>query len=103
MQDYVKDDISMGWLHTCALDPSGVVTCWGESEHGTTGVFGQHGASTPPNVIADLDASQISAQRQFTCAIAKSGAVLCWGNNQFGTLAQPVNNGMTSPQLVAWP
>jgi alpha-tubulin suppressor-like RCC1 family protein len=95
--------VSVGWLHTCVLDKSNQVTCWGESEHGTTGVFGNPHDTSPPNVITGLEASKISALRQFTCALSTSGAVLCWGNNQFGTLAQPTNNGVTSPQLVAWP
>ena len=98
---YKMGVVSIGWIHTCVLDTSGAVTCWGESEHGTTGVFGPHGGSTPPNVIAGLTASAIAAQRQFTCAIS-SGAVLCWGNNQFGTLGLPVSNGVTTPQVIPW-
>jgi alpha-tubulin suppressor-like RCC1 family protein len=99
--------VSIGWIHSCVLTLDGNVTCWGESGHGTAGIYT---AKANPTVIAGLPyATQIAAQRQFTCALVMSGDVYCWGNNQFDSLGVtlPLDGGAPAvdtsiPQLVAW-
>ncbi len=92
--------VSIGWLHTCSLDSvSGQVRCWGESTHGTAGLYTQ---VANPTVIPGVAATSIAAHRQFTCAIERTGDVDCWGNNQFATVSPTVGTDTPTPTRVVW-
>jgi hypothetical protein len=105
--------ISAGSNHTCAIEKSGLVQCWGLNEYGqisspagtffaisagythTCGIdssgtvqcWGQdnHGQSTPPGGIF----STITAGANHTCAIDSIGLVECWGQNSNGESSPP--------------
>jgi alpha-tubulin suppressor-like RCC1 family protein len=84
--------IEPSYRHSCALVESGDVYCWGQNDHGQSGL--------PPNANANLathvtmlasssvdPATEIAAHRQFTCALTEGGTVECWGDaaaNQLG-------------------
>lgn len=81
--------VSSGAFHTCAINTSGRLLCWGQ---GTQGQLGRgtkafdNTSSTPsdlgtitPNGF-DKNVSQVSAGYLHTCAI-QNGAAYCWGNN----------------------
>ena len=105
--------------HTCALNNSGNVFCWGEGRDGELGI-GAHGSdasSSLPVSVIESDGSQtllsnvtqISAGNSHTCALKTDSTLVCWGlgdNGQLGNNAQsshdaPVvvvsGNGETSP------
>lgn len=101
------DDIvqlSSGDYHTCALNGSGIVFCWGSNISGQLGVPGPEGcpdserpcSSTVPVEVSGLDgpASAISASTASTCALIESGSVECWGQI-FGS-----RNVWMSPELI---
>lgn len=71
--------------HTCALDTSGAIWCWG------TGPYLQNdaGMTTTERVPVKLPvppATSVSVGAEVGCALA-GGAVLCWGSNSSGQLA----------------
>ena len=59
--------VSAGDEHTCALDESGQVYCWGRSEDGET--------AAPAGTFI-----RVSAGVSHTCAVATSGEIVCWGD-----------------------
>lgn len=76
--------ISAGYNHTCALDPSGAIWCWGSDSQGQLG----NGTSTtePQQSAVKVDAPgvvfvQVSAGKEFTCAVADDGDTWCWGDD----------------------
>ncbi len=102
--------LSSSWRHSCGLQRSGHVLCWGNAGSGRLG-----GAAPPtsspasPMPVAGLsDAVSIAAGDEHTCAVKQSGAVTCWGEwRPFSTL-EPVSrqritkvDGLGAATLIA--
>jgi hypothetical protein len=69
--------VSAGSEHTCGIDSSGSVQCWG---------FNNFGQSMPPAGAF----TQVSGGGTHTCAIdSSSGSVQCWGQNGNGQSTPP--------------
>jgi hypothetical protein len=71
--DGVKDfcgwmDLSAGGGHTCGVNSSGSVECWGWNEYGQ---------STPPSGTFE----SVSSGMWHTCGVDSSGSLECWGYN----------------------
>lgn len=82
--------LAAGDRHTCALDGSGAVTCWGALN------VGQTGGGTP---IAS-GASALATGADHTCALlGGTGEVRCWGTNASGELGNGTPGGFfAAPQ-----
>lgn len=92
-------DVSVGYLHGCALSSDGTVSCWGNNDWGQLGFVG---ASTTSAVSVSLPeaAHQVRAGGASTCAIVGAARdVYCWGdeeNVRTGSGSEP-----TTPTLIA--
>lgn len=73
--------VTAGTSHTCALDSTSKVTCWG-SDH--------VGESSPP--VSHL--VSVAAGDGFTCGIDPNGELVCWGRDDYGQ-ASPPRGGFT--------
>lgn len=102
--------ISAGYIHTCALQASGRVMCWGrnhrgqcgrpevmgvnESTHWVTGarpVLVSGGAELAPTMVS------VTAGNNHTCAVAFNGDSYCWGSDY---RRQIVSSGGTDEETV---
>ena len=104
--------ISAGGNHTCALNSSGNVLCWGNAGSGKLGNNATNDSSFPVQVVgrdADSDNNgdgildnivQISAGQKYTCALNSSGNVLCWGDNNYGQLGDDSTSNRSYPAFV---
>ena len=79
-------DAGLGVAHTCALDASGVVWCWGANGAGQLG-DGTFDVRSSPSFVRGLTvpATAIAAGDRHTCAATDDGA-WCWGWNARGQL-----------------
>ena len=68
--------VSAAWNHTCGVDSSGSVQCWG---------LDHYGQSSPP----DGTFQSVSAGEDTTCGVDSSGSVQCWGFDEFGQASPP--------------
>ncbi len=99
--------ISVGYLHACALLTSGGVKCWGYNVHGElgNGTFSNifpHGISTPQDVIGlTSGVAQINAGTYGTCAVTTSGGAKCWGSNYSGTVGDGTFTNRATPVDVS--
>ena len=94
-----------GSLHTCALNNSGNVFCWGTGGDGElgNGAYGTEGSSIlPVSVIESVgsqallsNVTQISAGYRHACALKTDSTLVCWG---FGNTGQLGNNDYSSKQ-----
>ena len=91
--------IGSGDGHTCALDVSGKVWCWGRAGSGQLG-YDSNAHTDHPVRVVEADGSTdpledivaISVGGYHTCALTSSGEVRCWGKGLEGQLG----NGNTA-------
>ncbi|MBN2495420.1 MAG: hypothetical protein JXR96_12570 [Deltaproteobacteria bacterium] len=96
------DYISAGFSHSCAVNRSRVVKCWGSNDYGQLGDGTDVDSNVPvdvswlpPNMVA------VSAGHWFSCALSSGGAVWCWGYNQSGQLGDDSQENRFEPVSVA--
>lgn len=77
--------VAAGQRHTCAVDLSGKLLCWGETD--LLGVASNLPiVRTPAQVGSDSDYASVAACWFHTCALKRSGSLQCWGRNEEGQL-----------------
>jgi alpha-tubulin suppressor-like RCC1 family protein len=78
--------IECGFYHTCAVNSSGNVLCWGYNADGQLGDGSVTSRSTPTNVAGLPPIAVVSLGSFHSCAlgIAPKNNVYCWGSNTFG-------------------
>lgn len=78
-------DAGLGVAHTCVLDESGRVACWGANGAGQLGDGTRELRSLPATVVGlpDGPARDVSAGDRHSCAIVGESAY-CWGWNERG-------------------
>ena len=92
-------DIATGVRHTCMLQNSGSVSCWGDNENGQlgNGEFGSKVYSTVPVRVQDItDAVAIGTGWEHTCVVHATGEVSCWGDNSRGELGNGETAGFSA-------
>jgi Alpha-tubulin suppressor and related RCC1 domain-containing proteins len=100
--------VTVGNKHTCAIDSSDKLWCWGDDTYGQLGNGATTGVqSTPVEVDSSVvtnSYSQVIAGYYHTCAIHSSKYVYCWGNNSNGQ-ANPaaVGSNAVSPTRITIP
>ena len=90
------NEVALGYEHTCIINSSGNVKCWGRNDkgqlgYGHTSTIGDHAnevTATMPDVSLGTNrtAVKITAGYKFTCAILDDGSVKCWGDGTSGAL-----------------
>ena len=74
--------VAAGGNHTCALNESGSVLCWGDRSYNILGDGFNGGSRNYPDTVSTSSVSdviQIDAGYTRTCALKLSGEVTCWG------------------------
>ncbi|MCM2348460.1 MAG: hypothetical protein NDI69_00475 [Bacteriovoracaceae bacterium] len=96
-------DVSVGYVHSCAILSNGTVKCWGRNNFGqlgvgdTTdrgGVAGNMAALSAINLGTGVTSSQICSGVYSNCVKTSSGQVKCWGLNTSGQLGLGHTNNM---------
>ncbi|HEY0777252.1 MAG TPA: hypothetical protein VGD56_04720, partial [Gemmatirosa sp.] len=77
--------VGAGFAHSCAVDPGGTVTCWGDNTYGQT---------TVPAGLTGV--TQVDAGDYHTCVVTNAGGVVCWG-----AVGGSVNSGQTTVPTAA--
>jgi alpha-tubulin suppressor-like RCC1 family protein len=95
-------EVAAGTNHTCAVQASGAVWCWGKNETGQLGTGDFADSSVPRRVVDIDDAIGVTAAGRIfggfpgvTCVHRSSGQAWCWGFNdssQLGDATSDVRN-----------
>lgn len=92
-------DVTAGIGHTCAIDVSGAVKCWGEGSGHQLGIGSPVSQNSPTmtSITSFADKIYSSAYSNTTCAkMSDSGNLKCWGNNTNGQLGIGTNSIQSS-------
>lgn len=75
--------VSSGQGHTCAIETSGALWCWGRNSDGELGLGpGQDGQIRAPRAVAPGRSWRaVSAGQNSSCGIDAEGKLYCWGGN----------------------
>ena len=82
--------VDLGNDHTCAMDSSDVLHCWGGSAKGTVGDGRTSDSVTSPSAIDlgyVLGAISVAIGASHSCVIASNDLLRCWGGIGSGGLA----------------
>ncbi|MCX6395309.1 MAG: fibronectin type III domain-containing protein [Propionibacteriales bacterium] len=82
--------VSAGEYHTCAVQTSGIASCWGSNEYGELGVTANSVVNATPTAVPGSGWISISAGGDHTCG-TKADGVYCFGRNQAGQLGTTAN------------
>lgn len=90
-----------GTHHSCRLDTTGGVTCWGWNGHGQLG-DGTTTSRSRPVPVAGLTSGvvRLAAGGASTCAVLVTGRATCWGWNAFGQLGDGTRTDRSQPVTV---
>jgi len=79
--------IGAGWNHTCVVDKSGNMACWGWNYYGQLG-NGIRTTSTTPVRAGELmtGVNRLALGWGHMCVITETGGAQCWGLNEFGQI-----------------
>lgn len=100
MRAPIREMVTAGNLHACALRGNGRVYCWGTGQlgNGRTDTIGddpaEMGTSLVPVALGTtatgqpLQAVQIASGQNHSCALLETGFVKCWGANGAGQLGR---------------
>ena len=80
--------VRAGAYHTCAVDTTGDIRCWGEGADGKLGNGGTSNSHLPVNVSLPTGAKavDVAVGAYHTCALLTNGSVMCWGDGSYGQL-----------------
>jgi len=94
--------IAAGGTHSCEIDGSAAILCWGGNDRGQLGSDGQGRVPVPIPVSAATGFQAVFAGGFHSCALSDVGTALCWGENRDGQLGSGPGNA-TAPVSVASP
>lgn len=78
--------------HTCSLNRSGEIYCWGANHYGELGNNSTKNSQYPTRVTGLDSIKDISIGNNHSCALKIDGTVYCWGKNSQGQ----IGNGSAS-------
>ena len=86
LKDKTVKMLSVGGTHSCALDETGHVFCWGNNEDGQLGNAQNINSSVPveidmSGILKDKTVVSVKCGSSHTCALDSEGQAYCWGNN----------------------
>lgn len=93
-------DVAIGNSHTCAIDSTNHLFCWGDNIYGQLGNGTTTGSAYPIAIDSGTQYSRISVGITHTCGITFSGSLKCWGQNTNGQLGDGTTVQKTTPTLI---
>jgi alpha-tubulin suppressor-like RCC1 family protein len=95
--------VSAGDIHTCAVETSGIVDCWGRGTLGQLGTGETKSEGAPRRISAATPFADVSAGSTHTCGVSRNHNAFCWGSNVFGERGDGVIGVRAFPVAVKVP
>lgn len=78
--------VGVGSAHTCVVNATGTLDCWGANDRGQLGLGDETARATPTRVGSGTRWVEVAGGTSHTCALEASGALYCWGDDESGQL-----------------
>ncbi len=91
--------VTVGGLHTCAINGDSTLWCWGDNEAGQLGE-GTTEPATTPTEIRGTTWKTITAGGLHTCGTQSDDTLWCWGHNSTGQVGDGTTADTPSPVQV---
>ena len=91
--------------HTCALNASGRVFCWGYNEHGSAGQDPARYPNVPVPMPVPFDepVTELAHNEWGMCALTRADKVFCWGSNKAKLLGEQTPERPWLPVPINFP
>ena len=91
--------VATGSRHTCAVEKSGIVYCWGANARGQLGNASRTGSLVPfPIRVRGRETfSGVTVGATHSCALTSEGEAYCWGDNSAGQLGTGKGGSSLTP------
>ena len=85
--------VALGSYHTCAIDNTGSLYCWGSNNFGQLGDGTNKQKQWPTLITLDdgVTVGQVVGGYKYTYVFNHDGNTICWGHNNFGQLGDGTN------------
>ena len=93
--------LSLGFVHTCAISDTNDLMCWGYNDKGSLGDGTTVNKYTPTSIsLGGIHATQIALGDYHTCAVDNADVLYCWGDNSSGQLGDDSKLDSLIPKVV---
>ena len=92
--------VASGAVHTCGINPTGGLRCWGWNLYGRLGDGTTTDRLTPTTINSGTTYTAIAAGGHHTCGITTSGGLKCWGRNEYGQLGDGTTTNRHTPTTI---
>lgn len=97
-------NITAGRAHTCAVNDTGQLLCWGSNVSGEIGQpMGTPNETSMPLPVGGADWVVVKSFWEHTCGIKRDGNVRCWGRNDEHQLGSPLSGTTVYGEGVSYP
>jgi alpha-tubulin suppressor-like RCC1 family protein len=94
--------VTSGANHSCVLNSSGEVSCWGRNSYGMLGSGNSNDSYVAQSVAALAGAVvDLSSGSNHSCAILNDGRISCWGRNNHGQLGLSSLTDQLTPTVIS--
>ena len=95
--------VGAGLTHSCSMDNTNKVFCWGTNASGEIGDGTNTDRVTAVAVVDLGSVADLAVGAQHNCAIISPTVIKCWGNNVYGQLGNNTTTNSSVPVLVILP
>ncbi len=99
--DSAYGKLSSNNYHSCFINTSGALYCWGSNNDGQLGTGTTEAENPYPTRVGnDNDWERVATGVNHTCGIKTNGTLYCWGSNNAGQLGNGTNEPHYQPEKV---